>query len=381
MSVLRFFVSVLLLLLSSSAWANSNVSDANNAPLILASFIEDEQRPILRRPKPQGKEEARSSWALFIDNDLFALSGRDRDYTGGLSFTLAGTTAATHAFSVDSGLGQLNRLFSIAPDSRDIRHSFKVGLTAFTPEQTELSTPQLDDRPYASLIYIANSRQYLNHRERRSVITTLTVGALGLKIGSALQNGIHSIVGSDKAQGWDNQISDGGELTFRYSVAHQKTAWARYRGGMNNIEIKRAVRGSVGYLTGATAGISARWGRINSPWWSFNPQLSDYAEKSAPQAATVNGKQHASEFYFWAGSNLHLRAYNAFLQGQLRDSAITYSSGELEHLLLESWLGVTKVFGSGYRVSYLIRNQTSELKQGNGDRAITWGGLIIGKQF
>jgi len=380
MSALRFFVSASLLLLTSSAWANSNVSDAT-APLILASFIEDEQRPVLRRSKPQAKEAARSSWALFIDNDLFALAGRDRDYTGGLSFTLAGTKAATHSFSLDSGLGQLNRLFSIALDSRDIRHSFKVGLTAFTPEQTELTTPQLDDRPYASLVYIANSRQHLNHRERRSVITTLTFGALGLKIGSALQNGIHSIVGSEKAQGWDNQISDGGELTFRYSIAHQKTTWARYRGGMNNIEIKRAVRGSVGYLTGATAGISARWGRINSPWWSFNPQLSDYAEKSAPQAATSNRSSSSSEFYFWAGANLHFRAYNAFLQGQLRDSAVSYSSDELEHLLLESWLGVTKVFGSGYRVSYLIRNQTSELKQGNGDRAITWGGLMIGKQF
>ncbi len=400
MSVLRFLVSsvlvakfqplagiVALVLLTglvcgrAEAAENAMKLEETSAPQLLASFIEDEKRPS-RRPSRTGKPEAsRSSWAFYIDNDLFALSTRDRDYTGGLSFTLSGAIAERHLFSLGGALNRINQAFAISPTSGEVLHSFEVGVNAFTPSETDVSAAQHDDRPYASLVYMANSRQYLDHRRRSSVVTTLTLGALGLNIGGAIQNGIHSLVGSDEAQGWDNQISDGGELTFRYSIAHQKTAWLRYNGDMQNIEIKTAVRGSVGYLTGATVGVSGRWGRIVSPWWSFNPQLSDYAEKSAPSFAASNTLRHRNEFYLWVGANLHLRAYNALLQGQFRDSAVSYSSDQLEHLLLESWIGITKTFSNGYRVSYLIRNQTSELKVGNGDRAITWGGLIVGKAF
>lgn len=384
MLVLQIIVSTIWLVIVLALGGGSALAaddGEGEAPLLLASFIEDEKRPLHRPAVPREKEQTRSSWAFYIDNDLFALSSRDRDYTGGLSLTLSGRDAATHPFSLDGVLGALNHILPISPRSDEQLHSFEVGVNAFTPAQTDVNAAQHDDRPYASLLYIANSRQQLDHRNRSSLITTLTVGALGLNIGGAIQNGIHSLVGSDSAQGWDNQISDGGELTFRYSVAYQKSAWSRYHGGMNNVEIKTAMRGSVGYLTGATAGISGRWGRIISPWWSFNPQLSDYAEKSAPSLATAGNSRHHRELYFWAGANLHLRRYNALLQGQFRDSAVIYSSDQLQHLLLESWVGITKTFGNGFRVSYLIRHQSSELKVGNGDRAITWGGLIVGKAF
>jgi len=392
MLVLRFLVSSRLLVLSGlvalllMVGSVSAADKPSETPLMLASFVEDEKRgPFRRVPDDEAGAEkgaAGSSWAIHIDNDLFALAGHDRDYTGGLSLTLSGAAAEQYLLSLDGLLVRVNGLFAIDPVADEVLHSFEFGMNAFTPEDTGLSTVQYDDRPYASLLYLSSTRQQLNRRKRSSVVTSFTLGALGLNIGSALQNGIHSVVGSDQAQGWHNQISDGGELTFRYSVAHQKTNWARYRGGMDNLEIKTALRGSVGYLTGATAGVSGRWGRIASPWWSFNPHLSGYAEKSSAIATSANDKAgQREEFYFWAGANLHLRGYNALLQGQFRDSALRYSGGELQRLLLESWLGLTKSFRNGFRVSYLIRNQTSELKSGNGDRAITWGGLIIGRRF
>ena len=47
-------------------------------------------------------------------------------------------------------------------------------------------------------------------------------------------------------------------------------------------EVKLTVGGSAGYLTEASAAVSMRWGRIRTPWWSFNPELGDYG--AAPVA-------------------------------------------------------------------------------------------------
>ena len=68
-----------------------------------------------------------------------------------------------------------------------------------------------------------------------------------------------------------------------------------------------------------------------------------------------------------------------FLQGQFRDSTHTYSHDELRPLIAEAWAGYTFAFKSGYRVSYVLRGQSSEIKQGDGDRNIIWGGLVISK--
>ena len=61
-----------------------------NTPLVIASFLEEERRPIGRSPLTlEGNEKNRSSWALYLDNDLFALASKDRDYTGGVALTLS----------------------------------------------------------------------------------------------------------------------------------------------------------------------------------------------------------------------------------------------------------------------------------------------------
>jgi hypothetical protein len=78
---------------------------------------------------------------------------------------------------------------------------------------------------------------------------------------------------------------------------------------------------------------------------------------------------------------LRARLYNSFLQGQFRDSDVTYSSSELNHLLLEAWVGVTTVLENDLSVSYTIRHQTEELETGRGARGFTWGSLSVTQRF
>jgi len=187
-----------------------------------------------------------------------------------------------------------------------------------------------------------------------------------------LQEIVHSTLSGNKPKGWDNQISEGGEPTARYSVSRQSLL---YQSG-SGYQIKSTIQGSVGYITEASWSLSTRAGRIRTPWVSFNPELTSYGEKSNPNASVK-----VSEQYVWAGISFKYRAYNAFLEGQFKDSVVTYSGEEINRGIVEAWLGYTMGFDNGYSITYSIRGHTSELKQGNANRNVLWGGLLLSKTF
>lgn len=351
----------------------------NDRPIKYATFIENEKRPQRQPINKMGEEKSTTAWALYIDNDAFTPQSDDRDYTGGLSLTLSGAATKDMWLSVDPVLAHINNWFGW--DTSDIKlHSFEAGANSFTPEDINPERPLQDDRPYASLIYLSNSQQRVFPQQKRSLMTTLTLGVLGLNLVGNVQNKFHNAAGIGKANGWNNQISHGGEPTFRYSVSSQKLALSRYGERGIGTELQTSLKGSVGYLTNLSIGVSGRWGKINSPWWTFNPQANDYAEKSTPLSRGLSSGVK-KEFYLWAGANVHLRLYNALLQGQFRNSKVTYSYDELYPVVAEGWLGITKEFNRGLRCSYVIRGQTAEIKRGSASRNTLWGGFIFSRTF
>ena len=120
-------------------------------------------------------------------------------------------------------LDWLDRKIGLQQRAGNSTQSGKIeyGLFGFTPENITLAEPQQNDRPYAGLVYVASTREHYQPMSNVSWQSTLTLGILGLDIVGELQKGVHSITGSDQPRGWDNQISEGGELTARYSVARQ----------------------------------------------------------------------------------------------------------------------------------------------------------------
>lgn len=358
------------------AVSNVTPADTPSSTWQLAALVEEGKRPQRQPLDEAGKERDRTSWAVYLDNDVFAPGGRDRDYTAGLAVTLSGARTRRYVVSPDPLLGYIDRALVKPPASRVALHSFEVGLTAFTPENIAASEPLPDDRPYSSLVYVSASRAYVQPRSGHATTTSLTLGLLGLGLAGELQNGLHRAIGSEPANGWDNQISDGGELTFRYSVADQRIRASQYGSRRTNYDLTSTLHGNVGYITDVSWGISGRVGRLRTPWWTFAPQLGEYTERGS-----ANGVSHSAsrndELYFWSGFDIRLRAYNALLEGQFRDSAVTYNRSELNSLIGEAWMGVTKEFNNGFRFSYFIRAQTSEIKSGPGSRDPVWGGVIF----
>ena len=150
-----------------------------------------------------------------------------------------------------------------------------------------------------------------------------------------------------------------------------------YADPTGRIDVKTTVAGSVGFLTETSAAISMRIGRFDTPWWTFSPELADYI--AAPTPVESLGQQH--EVYFFAGARVTARAYNAFLQGQFRDSVVELSPSQVEPIIGEAWLGVTWQISESYWLSHVAHYQSREIKDGPGSRDLLWAGLILTHNF
>lgn len=367
-------ISVIIwaLLLAGFACAQDDISHSENN-----NFTAANNATFNAEPKNTG-------WSLYIDNDVFTLRPRDQDYTGGISFTLAGQRAASLFFSADPVLGAINNVFGMAPENHangiHYIHSLQAGVAAFTPGDISVAEIIPGDRPYAGLVYIANSRLSINEKNPDMVEqTTLTIGMLGTSWLPWAQKTIHRETSDIEPEGWSHQISAGGEPTFRYSYA-QQYLWLSDENEDSRYEIKPSMELAAGFITDANISLSARWGRISTPWWSFSPDRSEYFSQPSTGLAYASSAS-SKELYVWAGAKLKAHAYNVFLQGQFRDSDLRYSADEIRPLMLEAWLGVTGQVSRTYWLSWVIRYQTSELRVEPGDRPLVWGRIMVNKYF
>ena len=326
-----------------------------------------------------------AGWRLILDNDAFAPNDDDIDYTGGVSLAYASASndkarakppkisLAPVIHVIERGLCRVND-----PKSHPVFYAVEGGSAIFTPDDITSSDPQQDDRPYASLLYFPTTRQTLSANHRQAVNETFTLGVLGLPLTPELQNGIHKLLDVKIANGWNNQISAGGEPTLRYGISRQtQHGQQRSRSGID-YDFSSALKGNLGYLTDIGWGMSGRIGRITSPWWTHNPLLEDYAERGNAHVARKAGHH---QFYLWGGVFARARAYNALLQGQFRNSVVSYSRSELNTLIADAWVGLEYVFAGGIRLGYSWHAQTSEVKHGKGNRNQTWGSVGIAGTF
>ncbi|MFT6302281.1 MAG: hypothetical protein ACI9XK_001709 [Granulosicoccus sp.] len=356
----------------STSAANSTVTDQQSIKAIDASF------PSLIINPMTFDEPYDAGWQMYVDNDLFTGSDIDRDYTGGIAVAFSGRRAREWNFSLDSWLDRIDKLTGMQvlqfADDGFSRHTFEFGFVMLTPENITLTEAQTDDHPYGNFLFVANSQQVTFPEKGLILQSALTVGLIGTDAGPEIQNVIHSATGSEPAQGWNNQISEGGELTGRYSLMAQKNlvkTYAKY-----SYEISSVLEGNIGFNTDVAVSLAGRFGKLRSPWWSFVPHQSDYINLGQTITSRIDRRIMPAEIFGWAGVKGKFSAYNGFLQGQFRDSKVKYDSDELKHDVYEGWLGVTRTWKSGFGLSFFVRKRTGEIK-GPGSRNPRWSGFII----
>ncbi|WP_126452493.1 lipid A deacylase LpxR family protein [Sulfuriflexus mobilis] len=304
--------------------------------------------------------------AFYFDQDLFTLGlNQDRDYTTGI---------AVEFFWQGEGLYPMDRLvrwtgqqLGLHAEGAFTERSFMLGSVNYTPDNLSASTPLPDDRPYASLIYLSNKRVYAD--EDSALGIDMRIGVLGTGIAREVQQGLHRAwrnLANDTQpvdpKGWSHQISNGGEATLGLRLAYAE----RLTGAPGHWDLTGTGSASLGYQTNASIGLSLRGGHISSPVWTlpydpinrgnFLPSLS------------------GDEWYLWAAYRARAVAYDALLQGQFRDSDVTFNNSDLRHVVHDAGVGLTLSY-KPVQVTFSINGKTSELNVGNADRNHLWGNV------
>jgi hypothetical protein len=290
------------------------------------------------------------------DNDQYAFRGMDSGYTGGFALACAPRLD-------DSGATQ-----------------WRLAVELHTPRRIGWRSPVHGDRPYASLLKV--ERLVSSVDEAGTVVSQrgLSLGVLGSPALASIQNRWHQLVGYNRrANGWQHQISDGGEPTLLYTNLRQRL-WrpgqsesegrSDSRVGLaERLEIQAVSGFRIGYRTEALVGAIARVGARTRPWWTI-----------APDASAQAGGGGEPGRYAIAGATLRLVGYDALLQGQFRESAVRLNSSEVVPLVAHAWVrvGVQTVGQVDY--SFTLHHESEDTRRALA-RPLSWGTLSISKSF
>ena len=238
-----------------------------------------------------------------LENDLFAET--DQNYTNGVAFTavshdLVGQLkheCLTVPVRLHAELIRyLNPSFWADPDNPAQTQNVvvKFGQSMFTPKDPNQTALILDDRPYAGLLYVGmawNRRQQAPQNNTEILDTReITLGVIGpLALARPTQHTVHNIVGTDKFQGWNNQL--GNEPALQMAL-DRKFKNFKGTGAIQpgfSVDSTHSLGLQLGNIeTSATVGIEGRIG------WNIPNDFGTYpirpgAENRPPSAASIHG--------------------------------------------------------------------------------------------
>ena len=314
----------------------------------------------------------RTGIGLYFDQDLFQpLANQDRDYTMGVAVEFF-----EEKLQPLDGLAQgFAYLLDLHAAEARVHTSLMVGSVNFTPDDLGATTPVPGDRPYSSVLFLSAKRVVANDAQGQAIGVEAQAGLLGTYVAREVQKMLHGayrdFTGSDvpvDPMGWHNQISAGGEPTLRLRAAVSRSLLApsRYHDLAGTWDL------SLGYQTNTSLGLSLRAGLIASPFWSL-----PYDPISRGNFVPAFGQD---EVYVWAAYRTRLVGYDALLQGQFRESVLTYGSDEIRRLVHDGGVGLTGTLND-LQVTLASNFKTSELKRGAADRTHWWGGIYLALQF
>lgn len=308
-------------------------------------------------------------FGVYIDQDMLVpFANQDRDYTMGVALEFYCQDKGV--FLLDDGVKWVvefaHRIGLERSKAKSSQHSIMAGAITYTPDDLANPAPIFDDRPYSSLLYLSTKQVWTDDDTALGV--ELQVGLLGTGVAREVQRSLHrwyreSTNSSEPVdpKGWDHQISDGGEPTARLRLAKTHLIG----GSAHRWDISGTWDLSLGYQTNASVGFTGRLGRPGHAFWSvpfdpinrgnFLPSFDD-------------------EWYVWAAYHARAVGYDALMQGQFRDSDVTFSGDDLQRLVHEGALGITWAW-KPVQLTLSVNAKTAELKNPVKQRTHLWGGI------
>ena len=324
----------------------------------------------------------RRGWSIFIDQDFLAVNpgnpeADDHNYTMGFGVSNIGINNSEGIFANSRDwldeiiLGNTDH----APKIIESMHATSYGLAVYTPDDLENKSVIRGDRPYASLMYMSNTK--LNaYKNGESIETTFMLGVLGLNVAKEIQRYIHNDLNASNEDplGWGNQISDGGEITALYSVEKKALISSCYAENKASSDISYSMSADLGYMINAAIGVDFRWGHIATPYYLHSKTpVSNYNYYSCYDCRQLDN-------YLFLNFKLRAIAYNALLEGQFRDSKWVIDSEDVENVVLEASLGWVYSLSPEWEITYSINFKSREFSDPKASYQL-YGGLYLSKGF
>jgi hypothetical protein len=220
--------------------------------------------------------------AFRVDNDLLGGSDQDQGYTSGLQLTLVSPNLKD--YTDDPCLPRparfINRfLTAIQPAGGYDQQNmvFTINQSIYTPKDSERRDLIRDDRPYAGALLFG-----FGYNARKGDLLTSTMLQLGVvgpaAGGEQVQNGAHSVFGSERFRGWRNQLHN--EPVFM--LQHERLNRFAWGSGEWTWDAITHYGGALGtYKTFLNAGAELRFGKHLPDDFGSTP-LSPAGENTAP---------------------------------------------------------------------------------------------------
>ena len=198
-------------------------------------------------------EDDKGTFSILYENDK--IGGTDQQYTNGFRAAYLSSTGG-----VPEWLRDLRPWLVPALDAKGaMRLGFALGQNLYTPNDTDRTTLDPRDRPYAAWTYATVS--LVTDTGSRLDTVALDIGVVGpAAYGEQVQNNVHRLINVATANGWANQIKNepGVNLVWqrKWRLAPQPL-WGDF--GVDMTPMVGASLGNV--FTHATAGAAFRFGQ------------------------------------------------------------------------------------------------------------------------
>ena len=259
----------------------------------------------------------RGTFTFVWENDWFG--DQDRNYTNGLR--LGWVSSQKAAKGIDRALADF---LTGKPETARVRRGFALGHSIFTPRDIREEAFLPDQHPYAGFLY----------GEATSVIETdnsldqfaVRIGLVGPSAGGEwVQNEFHSLIGADKAEGWDNQVRDEAGVDLIFDRRYR--ALAKFGSSDFGADIIPNAGATLGTLnTNARAGLTLRIGQDLKN--DFGPPRIRPSLAGSGYFAPDDG----FSWYLFGGVEGRYVAHDYILDGSLfRDDVRTVDSKDFVH--------------------------------------------------
>ena len=167
------------------------------ALLLASSWVAASINPALSQTAAEAPAE-RGTLSVLFENDYFFHT--DRDYTNGVEFAWTTSPADTPQWSVD-----LARNLPFFSQEGEVRASYALGQSIYTPTDLRLVDPPLTERPYAGYLYFAYG---LTEKSEKTLDQLqVQLGVVGAdSLAEETQKFVHRVLGDTTPEGWDTQL-------------------------------------------------------------------------------------------------------------------------------------------------------------------------------